>query len=597
MKKIITIFLSTILIFVFITSCNKTKEETPETIPNHTTESTVVSSEDTNKNAGDSESSNATPVSDFKYESNENGGITITEYLGKDTEIIFPSKIDDKNVTEITFKSWINIFQVETVVIPDTVTHIGKLVFSHCSNLKSITLSKNLKKIGSGAFFRCSSLNKIEFPSTLEAIDSGAFEECTGLSDVKLPQSLTFIGARAFYNCISLKHITIPGDCLNEYSWDAFACSGLETVILEAGVKMIPTTVFFGTNITSISLPQSVESIAYAAFGDCKKLESVELNQGLRSMDSAVFANTKITELVIPSTITEINEMAFTSCKSLEKVTFEGDAPSAYLYSNEVTVIDVPKNVHYTIYYHENANGFTSPIWNGYKTQMIGAEPTEIPTYHGFEYLENEEGNITIFSYIGSESEVIIPQQIDGENVTRIGARAFKYNNSIVSIVIPDTVTVIDQSAFYCCSALENVQFSNTLTSIETAAFFACSSLKTVTFPDSLYSIGKDAFSNGRNLETIVLNHGLANIEDGAFAYADKLTEVIIPSTVESMTEYAFVACRSLQKMKFEGDAPNQFRSTNPDEQHPIQNYTIYYHSNAEGFSSPQWNGYPTEIW
>lgn len=43
----------------------------------------------------------AGPASDFEYKAIEEGGITITEYMGTDTAMVIPEKIDGKNVTAI----------------------------------------------------------------------------------------------------------------------------------------------------------------------------------------------------------------------------------------------------------------------------------------------------------------------------------------------------------------------------------------------------------------------------------------------------------------------------------------------------------------
>ena len=65
----------------------------------------------------------------------------------------------------------------------------------------------------------------------------------------------------------------------------------------------------------------------------------------------------------------DITEHAFSGCDTLEKVKFEGNAPEAYVYPLEIMPFG-PNDVHYTIYYHRGAQGFTSPEWNGYPTEI-----------------------------------------------------------------------------------------------------------------------------------------------------------------------------------------------------------------------------------
>ena len=100
------------------------------------------------------------------------------------------------------------------------------------------------------------------------------------------------------------------------------------------------------------------------AFGSCSDLESITLNEGLITIDTYAFAGTNISEIVIPESVTELTDAAFQGCDNLQKVIFEGNAPAV----DYITGIqDMPS---YTIYYHSDAEGFTSPEWNGYQTDI-----------------------------------------------------------------------------------------------------------------------------------------------------------------------------------------------------------------------------------
>lgn len=66
---------------------------------------------------------------------------------------------------------------------------------------------------------------------------------------------------------------------------------------------------------------------------------------------------------------------AATAAHSLRLVSlyFEGDAPETFIYTDDtdsIFYID-PADVSYTIYYHKDAKGFTSPTWYDYPTQII----------------------------------------------------------------------------------------------------------------------------------------------------------------------------------------------------------------------------------
>ena len=128
---------------------------------------------------------------------------------------------------------------------------------------------------------------------------------------------------------------------------------------------MIPDDLFFGTSLREITLPSTVKKIGSFAFSYCAKLEQITLNEGLQSIGNGAFSGSSIGEIVLPSSVTDITEQAFHSCNNLESVKFEGNAPASFLID-----ISIRPQPSYTIYYHQGAQGFTSPEWNGYPTQI-----------------------------------------------------------------------------------------------------------------------------------------------------------------------------------------------------------------------------------
>lgn len=280
------------------------------------------------------------PASDFEYSENYEGSISIYNYIGTDQNIIIPKEIENKAVTRIESAFQCN-HTVISVEIPDSVTTVGSSAFSGCHSLVSVSLPQGLKEIG-----------------------SKAFENCARLSEISLPDSLLYIGEDAFKNCASLKHIKIPKSIIGWKS--SFFNAGIETLELEDGIKIIGYYVFAYTDIKNVILPESVRKIETAAFANCTNLESISLNEGLVTVESQAFSDLpKLTEIVIPSSVSEIDESAFDGCNSLQAVKFEGNAPEKYRYKGP-THIDRGT---YTVYYHKDASGFTSP-WYKHPTEI-----------------------------------------------------------------------------------------------------------------------------------------------------------------------------------------------------------------------------------
>ena len=344
MKKIIKLLLATALFLSTLTGCMKVSENNGDNTAAQTNESTATTTSSSNT---DPASEQANSASDFRYEKTNEGTITIFAYLGSDKDVVIPTSIDECPVTRIELAAFHLDKNVTSVVMPDSVTYIGKDAFAKCAALETVVCSSNL--------------------TTISAF---AFEDCISLSNIELPQSLTHIGYRAFANCTSLKHITIPRNSLNENSGECFVDSGLESVELQEGVSVIPASAFLRTHIEEIVLPSTVKSIQGSAFADCN-IKSITLNEGLETIDSSALGGNPYTEIVIPSTVTSCSEYAFVDCENLVAVKFEGNAPNDFLCESDlINQIFSKYPVNFIIYYHQNAQGFTSPTWNGYETAV-----------------------------------------------------------------------------------------------------------------------------------------------------------------------------------------------------------------------------------
>ena len=92
--------------------------------------------------------------------------------------------------------------EIQTVIIEEGVTSIGRRAFFYCMNMTSVTIPKSNTSIGEEAFAFCRGLTSLTIPNGVTSIGDMAFYECSGLTLVTIPSSVTVIGSSAFENCI-----------------------------------------------------------------------------------------------------------------------------------------------------------------------------------------------------------------------------------------------------------------------------------------------------------------------------------------------------------------------------------------------------------
>lgn len=130
----------------------------------------------------------ASPIEDFEFEFS-NGEVIITEYIGTEREIKIPDKIEGRPVTVIG-ESAFEDYDLESVVIPDSVVKIEENAFYACECLVNVTLSENLKVIEDHAFAHCVSLATIRLPDGLKELGGFVFDGCKKLSQLDLPDNV-----------------------------------------------------------------------------------------------------------------------------------------------------------------------------------------------------------------------------------------------------------------------------------------------------------------------------------------------------------------------------------------------------------------------
>ena len=149
------------------------------------------------------------------------------------------------------------------IVIPSSVTSIGKGAFSYCVSLSEIVIPSSVTSIGDSAFSSCDSLSKIVIPSSVTSIGKGAFFRCHSLSEIVIPSSVTSIGDGAFYDCGSLSEIIIPSSVTSIGKGTFSYCYSLSEIVIPSSVTSIGDSAFY-----RCKFPDNLKQELIFRFGD-----------------------------------------------------------------------------------------------------------------------------------------------------------------------------------------------------------------------------------------------------------------------------------------------------------------------------------------
>ena len=382
----------------------------------------------------------------------------------------------------------------------------------------------------------------------------------------------------------------------NDYSGSIVIPTTIEYKGVVYNVTNIDSKAFSGcTDLTSITIPNSVTIISRGAFSGCNGLTSVfifdleawcNITFDYYSANPLYYAHhlfmngAEITDLVIPNNVTKIGKYAFDGCSFFTSVTIPKNVTSigqnAFSGCTALTSINIPNNV-------------TSIGENAF------SGCTDLPIIDGIRYA----GTYAIEAVDKEETTYKLR-----ENTTWIGHSAFQGCKNLTYITIPNSVAYVCDNAFYGCTGLpviDGIRYADTY-AIETVdkgqtayylrentkwigscAFTDCENLTSISIPNSVTAIGQYAFSgctgltsvhitdlevwcrisfngttsnplyyahhlfmNGAEITELIIPNSVTNIDKYTFDGCSSLTSVIIPNSVTTISQYAFQGCTGL---------------------------------------------------
>lgn len=116
--------------------------------------------------------------------------------------------------------------------LSNQMTQIGDYSFYNCSNLREITIPNSVTSFGTASFEYCSSLEKINLPTNLVEMGNYCLAYCTSLPSLVIPDGVTILNQGLFHSS-NIKSVTLPST-LETIGINAFALTTVEELIILA---------------------------------------------------------------------------------------------------------------------------------------------------------------------------------------------------------------------------------------------------------------------------------------------------------------------------------------------------------------------------
>jgi hypothetical protein len=349
---------------------------------------------------------------------------------------------------------------VEGMILPDALITIGDNAF-HSTRLVNLSIPSSVTSIGAEAFKNCHALLGVEFLNQAFSLGSGAFIQCSNLrglyfsgppptlggnGGIGLPTRIivseehadAFGGFGAIWNGLPVE----AGDEKSIFfKYQEFPASITITDYLETiGGEIVVPNEIYGKPVTAIHT---------SAFEDCSGLTSILLPDGLESIELYAFRNcVSLQEIQISQGVVEIGSRAFESCHSLETVNIPASVSSlgSLPFYDCINLVEINVDEGNEVY--ESSAGL----------------------------LLAEEGTRVIGFAAGLES-AIIP-----DGVIVIMPNAFAGATKLANVSFPQSVVAINGSAFYNCIGLIEITIPENVTVLAEGVFREASNLQTIYF-------------------------------------------------------------------------------------------------------------------
>lgn len=485
---------------------------------------------------------------------------------------------------------------IKVLIIPETVTNIGKNALSGLWNLEELTVPASAASYLAYMFDdrRYSNYDDSTFPSTLTKVTltgNGSLgskyfsrndSSYNNINTIILEEGITSIGTNAFTTCYNLTYLSIPstmesiaedafkycstdiynyyengkylGNEENNYLWLVeMSDKTLSTYTINENTTIIGTKAFANcTNLTEISIPKNIVTIGSYAFSGCSKLESIVIPDTVVSLGSNAFGGCiALKDVHIGSGITELIG-TFAGCSSLVEIVIPDNityiSGGTFFECSSLESIYIPLSVVKFGDSFDMCNALTNVYYGGTFEDWQNIDYSNASNYMGMSHYKADPMYYAENLYITNESgeyELVTEIHV-AEDVETLDEYTYYGLDCVTTVYLPSTIKNINSDAFFDCNGIK-VVYMPLIENFEVADTFP--KVEKIVFTNDFEVLPANYFEYTYSLKEVVLPEGLKTISDYAFHQCNLLEKVMIPNSVTTIGEYAFCGCCKLAEI------------------------------------------------
>lgn len=478
-----------------------------------------------------------------------------------DSDIIIPSSYGGKPIKSIVDYAFQNSgSRLTSIIIPNSISHLGKGVFSNCLSLTSVVFEdgSQLSSISNSLFFSCTNLTNIKIPANVISIGKDAFYWCNNLTDAYFEGTKCWYvssveGATSgigIYLIDASQNATYLKKTYDDYYWYTTSSGhNYNSVITEAtcdeqgytihtcdtcGDSYIDSyTNVNGHNYNSVITTPTCTEQGYTTY-TCDKCGDSYVD---------VYTNIDLTNHDLVShggkvaTCTNVGWSDYVTCNRCDYSTYQ----------------EIPIKGHHEVCHSGKAATCTDIGWNDYVT----CDRCDYSTYKEEPLLNHtfvsntcslcnvhiDNFALEIYDVSANLDESILAYVVN--NNTCIELYVFGIGN-IKSYTSTNTPIYVDGYNIQITNAI----FGNGITAIGDYFLYNCNNLTNLNLPNTIQAIGEYAFFNS-DITSVELPASLTTIGQAAFYNNDKLSNINIPSQIAVIGANAFKGCTQLSIINF----------------------------------------------